>query len=727
MTDSQPIELPKSPLSEAEQLLVRRLERERGARKAAEGLLNNKSRELFAALQLARESEHRLQMALWASGEGIWDWSAETERFDVHGLIVNGREVSWPQTEGSSSGFLGLVHPDDRDAMMLAWRLHLAGARDDVDMAYRLTFGTDERWIRVRGRALERDASGRPQRVAGTIKDITAQRESEQSLNLLANAFASTHDALLVVDDQWCVIATNRSFTALTGLDAQTVRAAPLSRFVVLPAAAGQGSGWRGESRLEGKDRQVPVEASVTFVAGQAGQSACYIVALHDISERLQAESRLARQALQDSLTELPNRAALEQHMARRLTHGAGDSFGLLFMDLDGFKSINDSYGHGEGDTVLREVAARLTRALPEAFIGRWGGDEFVLVLAPGSGDFEVRNAAQMLLAAMATPMRLGYANDMLISPSIGAVLYPHDGLDVATLLRKADAAMYQAKEQGKNCLRLYDPAIEEGAMRKVRLQSLLRIDAERSGFTFVAQPKVDANQQPTGAELLVRWNTQDFGSVSPVEFIPMAEQSGAIELLGRQALHSAARLAAELNKLGRPLPVAVNLSPKQLLNPSFERLALHACRRHGVAPSSLELELTESALTDAAVYPLLHRLRKQGFGLALDDFGTGYSSLAHLLNLPFQKVKIDRAFVKEALSNPRALVVIRGTLDICRGLGMTTVAEGVETVEQFELLRGLGVEEFQGYLFARPMPQDDWLRQLGAAIPPVLESPATR
>jgi EAL domain-containing protein (putative c-di-GMP-specific phosphodiesterase class I) len=331
------------------------------------------------------------------------------------------------------------------------------------------------------------------------------------------------------------------------------------------------------------------------------------------------------------------------------------------------------------------------------------------------------------LLAAMATPMRLGYANDMLISPSIGAVLYPHDGLDVATLLRKADAAMYQAKEQGKNCLRLYDPAIEEGAMRKVRLQSLLRIDAERSGFTFVAQPKVDANQQPTGAELLVRWNTQDFGSVSPVEFIPMAEQSGAIELLGRQALHSAARLAAELNKLGRPLPVAVNLSPKQLLNPSFERLALHACRRHGVAPSSLELELTESALTDAAVYPLLHRLRKQGFGLALDDFGTGYSSLAHLLNLPFQKVKIDRAFVKEALSNPRALVVIRGTLDICRGLGMTTVAEGVETVEQFELLRGLGVEEFQGYLFARPMPQDDWLRQLGAAIPPVLESPATR
>lgn len=705
------------PVQSADALLMqRRLDRERAARQSAEALLHNKSRELFEALQLARESEHRLQMALWASGEGIWDWTSDSQRFDVQGLMINGREVAWPQTD-TGREFVALVHEDDRDAMMLAWRLHLAGARDDVDMAYRLRFGDHERWLRVRGRALERDAAGRATRVAGTIKDITAQRESEQSLNLLANAFASTHDALLVVDDRWAVIATNRSFTALTGLDAQTVRGVPLSRFVALPELSAHGSGWRGEARLLGKSREVPVEAAVTFVAGQAGQSACYIVALHDISERLQAESELARQALQDSLTELPNRAALEQHMARRLTQGAGDSFGLLFMDLDGFKAINDSFGHGEGDLVLREVAARLTRALPESFVGRWGGDEFVLVLPPGSGDFDVRHAAQLLLAALSTPIRLGYANDMVISPSIGAVLYPHDGDDVATLLRKADAAMYLAKEQGKNCLRLFVPAIEEGAMRRVRLQSLLRIDAERNGFSFVAQPKVDAQRRPTGAELLVRWRTQDFGPVSPVEFIPMAEQSGAIELLGRQALHSAARLAAALKMMGQPLPVAVNLSPKQLHNSAFERMALRACERHGVAPSSLELELTESALTDASVYPLLHRLRQHGFGLALDDFGTGYSSLAHLLNLPFQKVKIDRAFVKEALLNPKALVVIRGTLDICRGLGFTTVAEGVETEAQFELLRDLGVDEFQGYLFARPMPQDDWLRELGASL----------
>ena len=594
------------PLAMGDEAVVfaKRLERERQARKAAEALLSNKSRELFEALQQARDSEHRLQMALWASGEGIWAWSAESGRFDVHGLFVDGVEIEWPQVGGRQ--FVELVHPDDRDAMTLAWRLHLAGAREDVDMAYRIHLPVGERWVRVRGRALERDLQGRPVRVAGTIKDITQQRESEQSLNLLATAFASTHDALLVVDDEGRVVEANRAFCLLTGLHILQVRGEPLSRFITLPEVSVEGSGWRGEGRLVGQSSDVPVSVSVTFVADQAGQSACRIVSLHDISERLKAESALARQALHDSLTDLPNRAAIQKTLQDRLGQGSGDSFGLLFMDLDGFKSINDTFGHGAGDQVLQEVARRLTRALPEAFIGRWGGDEFVLVLPPGSGDYEVRQSAQILLATMATPFRIGYANDMMMSPSIGAVLHPHDGLDAQVLLRKADAAMYQAKEQGKNCLRIFEPEIEEGAMRRVRLQSLLRIDAERSGFAFVAQPKVNADRRAVGAELLVRWSTRDFGNVSPAEFIPMAEQSGAIELLGRQALHSAARLAAQLRQHGVNLPVAVNLSPRQLLNSSFERIALHACQRHGVQPSALELELTESALTEPAVHPLL-------------------------------------------------------------------------------------------------------------------------
>jgi len=632
--DTRPADLPPPPQSPEEAALLQRFHRERAARKSAELLLTNKSRELYDALQRVRESEQRLQMALWARGEGVLERQADARAFAAEALV---RAPTGPQ----------------------------------------------------------------------------------ELLDLLAKAFASTHDALVVVDAQWSVVAANRSFTRLTGLSETAVRASPMSDFISLPDVAQQASGWRGPGQLQGRDRVVPVEATVTFVAGQVAHNTCFIIALHDISERLQAESRLSHQALRDSLTELPNRAALEQHLDQRLRGGQtrkGEPFGLLFMDLDGFKAINDSFGHGEGDHVLREVAARLKQTLPQAFTGRWGGDEFVLVLPLGSGVAEVRQGAQALLAAMAVPIRLGYSNDMLISPSIGAVLYPADGHDAATLLRKADSAMYLAKEQGKNCLRLFEAQIEEGAMRRVRLQSLLRIDAERGAFSFAAQSKVDAERRVTGAELLARWRTRDFGVVSPAEFIPMAEQTGAIELLGRQALHSAAHLAAELTRIGRPLPVAVNLSPRQLLNSSFERIALQACQRHGVQPASIELELTESALTDASARALLERLRRQGFGLALDDFGTGHSSLSHLLNLPFQRVKIDRTFVKDALRNPKALVVIRGALSICQGLGLTTVAEGVETAEQFELLRHMGVNEFQGHLFAHPMPQDDWLRALAAA-----------
>lgn len=237
--------------------LARRLERERQARKSAEHLLNDKSRELFDALQQARESERRLQMALWASGEGIWNWSVEDDRFRVEGLYVDGVEVDWPVV--SSAELIERVHPDDRDAMGLAWRLHLAGAREDVDVAYRIQLDPGERWVRVRGRALQRDEQGRPLRVAGTIKDITAQRESEQSLHLLASAFSSTHDALAIVDDQGAIVEANRAFCALTAQSPRAVRGKALSSFVQLPSEFREGSGWRGESRLRGAEREVPV------------------------------------------------------------------------------------------------------------------------------------------------------------------------------------------------------------------------------------------------------------------------------------------------------------------------------------------------------------------------------------------------------------------------------------------------------------------------------------
>ncbi len=692
---------------EALALMQRRFDRERAARKAAEQLLTSKSRELFDALQVAQDSEHRLQMALWASGEGIWDWSSEDGVMRVRGLVVGG--IEQPAYELAGREVIERIEPEDREATLLAWRLHLSGTHADIDTAYRVRMNDEVRWVRIRGRAMAARVDGMPVHVTGTIKDITVQRAAEESLHTMAQAFASTHDALAVVDGGWRVVEANQSMQKLTGLSQQALLGFDLLELIDLPALGD--SAQRIERQLETAGGMIPVEVTVTPVGGE---TRCGIVAMRDIRERRLAEERLERMALQDALTALPNRAALEQHLARCVKERLRTGFGLLFLDLDGFKGVNDSFGHGEGDQLLREVSRRLRQALPQAFIGRWGGDEFAIVLPDGTGDFHIREAAQLLIATMALPFRVGVEHEMLISPSIGAVRYPEDGDDASTLLRKADAAMYRAKDSGKNCLRIFDPAIEEGAVRRVKLQSLLRVDAERNAFTFVAQPKFDRAGRHTSAEVLVRWNTREFGAVSPAEFIPIAEQSGTIELLGRHALHMAAHLAKQVEEVvGRPLPIAVNLSPRQLRFSGFERLAVHACERMGVHPSQLELELTESALASDAVLPLLQRLRQQGFSLSLDDFGTGYSSLSHLLHLPFQKVKIDRAFVMDMQANPRARAVIRGTLQICRDLGLTTVAEGVETEAQFQLLSELGVDEFQGYLFARPMPPEQWLALL--------------
>ncbi|MDZ7814134.1 MAG: sensor domain-containing diguanylate cyclase [Ideonella sp.] len=245
-------------------------------------------------------------------------------------------------------------------------------------------------------------------RIAGTVKDITNQRASEQSLNLMAQAFASTHDALVVVDERWRIVEVNDSLTQMMGVEAAALQGQSILGRVEIDQASAARGGWRAERVLKGPSSEVPVEVSVTPVQALAGQGRCYIIAMHDISERHLVASRLERLALNDTLTGLPNRAALEQHLAERAGRADAEPFVVLFLDLDGFKGVNDSYGHKAGDDVLRQVSQRLLHALPAAFVGRWGGDEFVAVLPPGSDDISVREGAQLLMAGLAAPLHLG-------------------------------------------------------------------------------------------------------------------------------------------------------------------------------------------------------------------------------------------------------------------------------------------------------------------------------
>lgn len=668
-----------------------------------------------------RAAEQRLQLALWASGESVWEWDATTDCVKVD--VAEGAELPLLGTrEGMTlEQFFNRAHGDDRAAMRLSWQLHLRGAHPDIDVCFRIQDDGDRtRWLRVRGRALGRDARGRVRQVLGTLKDVTAQRDAEESLRLMAHAFSSTRDAMAVVDPQWLVLEINEALVRLAGDDSGIQPGLDLRQWLalgddVLPTVLADGI-WRAElaMRIDEQGGTVPVEVSITAVLASDGRQHCFLVALHDLRERRLAEARLQRMAMVDELTGLPNRLASQFRIDEGLAV-ADAQFGILLIDLDSFKEINDSYGHDSGDQILHAVGQRLRKSLPEDnFLARWGSDEFLVVLPQGSGDTEVRASAQIVLAALAGRFEIGL-HEVRITPTIGAVLVPPDGHEFSMLMRKADSAMYAGKDRGRNGLVFFDSSLESDAQRRVRMTSLLRIDTDRNGFRFVAQPKVDASGRPVGAELLMRWTTEAFGSVSPVEFIPLAEKVGLIQLMGRHAAHAAAQLAAACAELGHQLPVAVNLSPKQLLQPGLDGLLLHACRRYNVAPAMLELELTESALVHNMdiVTPMLHRLRSHGFSLALDVFGTGYSSLSYLRHLPFDKVKIDRSFVMDIERDPAANRLLESIVQLCKVLGMRTVAEGVETAQQLATLQAMGVDEYQGYHFARPMPVDDWLALL--------------
>jgi len=578
-------------------------------------------------------------------------------------------------------------------------------------------------WPRNRAGTLAGDPQGQAACApAATVVDTAEQRQLQQSLRLMAHAFASTRDALVLIDADYRVLQANEAMLRLAGVDASVMPGLDLRRWLslhdgLLQAARSEGI-WMGECELDTEAGMVPVELAITAVAEDAAHPGppCILIELVDLRERRDQERRLERLAMVDSLTGLPNRLSLQVQMERALK-GTRPMFGVLLINLDGFKEVNDSYGHDSGDALLQGVAHRLRSNLSEGtLVARGGSDEFVVMLPAESGDTDVRAAAQLVLATLARRFEVG-PDKISITPTMGAVLVPQDGLEFAQLMRRVDAAMRTGKLHARQGLSFFDPALEHDAQRRVRLVSLLRVDTERNAFDFVAQPKVDPQGRPVGAEILIRWNPEAMGPVSPVEFIPLAERVGLIPMIGRHAMQAAAQLVSETQRVGHALPVAVNLSPKQLLQPGLDVQLLNACRRHGIEPEMLELELTESALVHSmdVVQPLLARLRGHGFTLALDDFGTGYSSLSYLRHLPFQKVKIDRSFVMDVDRDPKSACLLESIVRLCTGMGMRTVAEGVETEAQLAVLRSLGVMEYQGYWFSRPLPVSQWVDLLAA------------
>ncbi len=425
-----------------------------------------------------------------------------------------------------------------------------------------------------------------------------------------------------------------------------------------------------------------------------------------DVTDVRRTQERLTNLANMDVLSGLPNRGRVRQLLGEALSGSAGGETpcAILFLDLDGFKPVNDTFGHPKGDAVLKSVAQRLVKETgPFGQVGRMGGDEFAIVIRDAQSRRMVETLAERLIAAIAEPFHIDKV-EIRIGVSIGCAFGPVDGQSVDDLIQKADLALYQAKNQGRGTSCFFNADMQNEAEDRLRLEQDMRIGVASKQFHLLYQPLISAaDQSLVGFEALIRWHHPTRGIVSPVQFIPLAEESGIIMELGEWVIEEACRAVACWPE---NISVAVNVSAKQLIFPALPNTINDAIRRYRLQPNRLELEVTESVFMgdSANAIDVLKRLRALGVSMALDDFGTGYSSLGYLNKAVFHKLKIDGSFVREAQTNKETVAIIQSIVQLAKSFRMTVTAEGVETADDFTRMRDLGCHQIQGYLFGRPM-----------------------
>ena len=575
-------------------------------------------------------------------------------------------------------------------------------------------------------------------RIQDLNKEIDARRAAESEVGrkveqlTRAQAFLNTivdnvPATIFVRELPECrFVLVNRDGEKLLGISREKLLGKAV--FDVLPAEAARTIQEHDQIQIHSREptlfEEVPVSTSdngtrITMATGLAirdetGVPRYLVNVVQDITERKRAEARIERLAHFDSLTDLPNRAAFSTCLDSVIERAAakGEKFAVLCMDLDRFKDINDVFGHAVGDGLLREIGKRLQAAAEGAFVGRLGGDEFMVICADGPQPANAAAVADRIMRCLEGDIEV--AGHLLRSGmSIGAAVYPTDGADISVLLANADAALYRAKAEARGSIRFFAPEMDKRLRERRALQHDLRSALPHGELVLFYQPQATMDGQVTGFEALIRWKHPVRGIIMPDQFIPPAEENGLIIPIGEWILREACREAATWPN---PLRIAINFSPVQFRHGNLPAVVHTTLLETGLAPGRLEIEITEGVLIDdfARSLSILQRLKSLGVRVVMDDFGTGYSSLSYLQSFPFDKIKIDQEFVANLGRSQQAAAIIRAVIGLGRGLDVPVVAEGVETKEQLALLQREACNQIQGYFVGRPAPIELYAQLVG-------------
>ncbi len=668
-----------------------------------------------------KASEERLKLSLWGSGDEMWDWNIKHNkiyRSNIWGIL------EFPQDGQRSVGNNGNnetnVNKADIKRISQALQDHFDERTEHFEITYRVKDKNNQWiWILDRGKVVERDDQNKPVRMTGTLKDISQIKKADERLKLFAKCIENISDAVVIYDRAFTIVSVNPSFERITGKSKRQMQGTALG-FTRYPESFTQDvkkhlltkGSWHGEIESIRENGDIYLtDLNIDIIRDESHQISHFVGVFSDITKRKETEAELRKLANTDTLTGLPNRSYFQAHQTRLVNKNIPHA--LLVFDLDNFKKVNDSMGHEVGDILLCKVAERL-RAVGRKndTIYRLGGDEFSLLVENTNDIHTITTIAKTILKTIAQPLKLK-SQEIVLYSSIGIVLYPEDGISPHDLLKNADTAMYHAKHAGGNQYQFFNSSMNKQAVKRLQIESLIRHGLKEDYFSVFYQPKIEiATGKIAGMEALVRFETPSKGIISPVVFIPVSEETGQIIDIGEIVLRKACYATKEWVDAGLfDGRIAVNLSAVQFTQPNLVGMIKDVLNETKLPAKHLELEITEGTVMDSpqkAIDTML-QIRALGIHLSLDDFGTGYSSLAYLKKFPLNTLKIDKAFVDDIENSEQGRNMVATIVTIAHNLGLQVVAEGVENNKQLNFLSGLRCEQLQGYLYSKPLPQQDF------------------